>query len=384
MDLAGSGRADVLATPAQAAGEQARLRALARDPKGNDREDLARVAREFEGVFLDILMRSMRSTVPDGGLTGTGGATQIYRQMHDTELARTLAGTGDGLGIARLLEAQFAEQFAEDEAAGDLAGPAAPPATPLALARYRAAMPPRLDAAPRVQDLGELPSTPLSAPPGWPAAPAPAAPAATADTPVTGVAAAVPAAPAVPPAAAAADAAEPAAPRAEDAEGRRQRRPNLLPADRRLAAAPLHAAEADTVRRFGAQIETAAAASGLDPRLVLAVVMEESGGDPAARSRAGARGLMQLMPGTARDLGVRDAGDPAANLKGGSRYLAEQLDRFGGRLDLALAAYNAGPGNVDRAGGRIPAFPETRNYVARVMDRYERLRTGTELDRAAP
>jgi soluble lytic murein transglycosylase-like protein len=154
----------------------------------------------------------------------------------------------------------------------------------------------------------------------------------------------------------------------------------LVPSDRRLADAPLVAAEADTVRRFGPAIDKAATGSGLDPRLVLAVVMEESGGDPAARSTAGARGLMQLMPGTARDLGVRNTLDPAANLDGGARYLAAQLDRFEGRLDLALAAYNSGPGNVDRAGGRVPHFTETRNYVDRVLERYNRLRSGTDLD----
>ncbi|MBK7189329.1 MAG: lytic transglycosylase domain-containing protein [bacterium] len=154
----------------------------------------------------------------------------------------------------------------------------------------------------------------------------------------------------------------------------------MLPTDRRLAEAPLGTAEADTVRRFGPAIDKAAAAAGLDPRLVLAVVMEESGGDPSARSAAGARGLMQLMPGTARDLGVANPADPATNLGGGARYLAAQLERYDGRLDLALAAYNAGPGNVDKAGGRVPAFRETRNYVSRVMDRYARLRTGTELD----
>jgi len=154
----------------------------------------------------------------------------------------------------------------------------------------------------------------------------------------------------------------------------------LVPTDRRLAEAPLVTAEADTVRRFGPAIDKAATGAGLDPRLVLAVVMEESGGNPAARSPVGARGLMQLMPGTARDLGVKDTLDPASNLDGGARYLAAQLDRFEGRLDLALAAYNAGPGNVDRAGGRVPDFTETRNYVNRVMGRYARLRSGTELD----
>lgn len=361
--------------PAQAAGEQSRLRALAAKPREHDRQDLSRVAREFEGVFLNILVQSMRSTVPESGLMGSGGATQVYRQLHDTELARALAGTGDGLGIARMLEEQFADQFAADEADGDLEPPAAvgppqpgpaPLPASLAAARYRATALPRLEAAPRVQDLGELPPA--------------AAPATFLIPPINAAAAPEPTTAHRPPTPPAAEAAGGGAPEA----GARPPRPAMVPLDRSLAAAPLRAAEADTVRRFGPQIEAASRAAGLDPRLVLAVVMEESGGDPSARSRAGARGLMQLMPGTAADLGVTNAADPAANLRGGSRYLADQLERYGGRLDLALAAYNAGPGNVDRAGRRIPAFPETRTYVSRVMDRYARLRAGTELDKAGP
>lgn len=371
---------DLAVAPAQATGEQARLRALAAAPKDHDRQDLARVAREFEGVFLNILVQSMRSTVPESGLMGSGGATQVYRQLHDTELARALAGTGEGLGIARLLEQQFADQFAADEADGDLAPPAAVgPARPgpaplpasLAAARYRASALPRLEAAPRVQDLGELPVVPSLSPIAQSvprlADPRPEAPVKAG----TG----------------SSEAARDGAERPEAAKGERDTRPSrpaLLPVDRSLTAAPLHAAEADTVRRFGPQIEAASRAAGLDPRLVLAVVMEESGGNPSARSRAGARGLMQLMPGTAADLGVINATDPAANLRGGSRYLADQLERYDGRLDLALAAYNAGPGNVDKAGQRIPAFVETRNYVSRVMDRYARLRAGTDLDKTGP
>ena len=113
-------------------------------------------------------------------------------------------------------------------------------------------------------------------------------------------------------------------------------------------------------------IRRAADAAGVDPRLVAAVAWTESGFRPDAVSSAGARGLMQLMPATARGLGV-DPRDPTQNLEGGARYLAQQLQRFG-RTDLALAAYNAGPGNVARHGG-IPPFAETRAYVERVLER---------------
>ena len=119
--------------------------------------------------------------------------------------------------------------------------------------------------------------------------------------------------------------------------------------------------------------------TGLDPGLVLAVMMEESGGDPQALSPRGARGLMQLMPATAEEVGVTDRTDPMQNVRGGARYLKNMLERYSGDLDLALAAYNAGPGNVEKAGGRVPAFRETRNYVERVKARFEGLGGGTEM-----
>lgn len=112
-------------------------------------------------------------------------------------------------------------------------------------------------------------------------------------------------------------------------------------------------------------IARAAARHGVDADLVHAVVKAESSYNPRCRSSAGAMGLMQLMPGTARALGVGDPWDPAQNLDGGVRYLRQQLDRFG-EVDLALAAYNAGPGAVQRHHG-VPPYRETQAYVKRVM-----------------
>ena len=119
----------------------------------------------------------------------------------------------------------------------------------------------------------------------------------------------------------------------------------------------------------------AAQRHGLDPALVLAVVSVESAFQPAAVSHKGAQGLMQLMPGTARELGVTDALDPAQNLDGGTRYLRMLVAQYGGDLGKALAAYNAGPGAVKRHRG-IPPYRETRQYVDKVMKRYERARAG--------
>lgn len=114
-------------------------------------------------------------------------------------------------------------------------------------------------------------------------------------------------------------------------------------------------------------IEQAARRHGLDPRLLAALVKQESGFHADAGSHAGAIGLTQLMPGTARELGV-DPHDPIANLDGGARYLSQQLDRFGS-VPLALAAYNAGPGRVAAAGG-IPQISETQHYVRNVSSFY--------------
>ena len=119
----------------------------------------------------------------------------------------------------------------------------------------------------------------------------------------------------------------------------------------------------------------------LDPLLVKAVIQVESGEDPGATSRKGAKGLMQLMPGTAQHLGVDDPYEPSANVRGGVQYLSQMYQRFG-RIDLALAAYNAGPKAVERHRG-IPPYRETRNYVARVLEAYRKLSTesaGSGLD----
>jgi soluble lytic murein transglycosylase-like protein len=326
VEIPGGNKGFALAESAQLDAQKARLRTLAERPEGASEtpEGLRKAAKEFESVFLNQLMKAMRSTVPENKLFNSQGATKFYQQMYDQEIAKSLAGSGKGMGVADLIVRQFERNVAGGENA-------AAPATDTATAPA---------------------SLELIGPP----APRP-------DQPRPAV---------LPPVAA-------------DQAAARYRALGAV-ADRTAALARLRlmarhdsAAAADTLSRYESEMAAASRESDVPPALLLAVVMEESGGRADARSPKGAEGLMQLMPGTATEVGVDDAADPAQNLRGGAAYLARMIDRYEGRLDLALAAYNAGPGTVDRAGGQVPDYRETRDYVRKVLDRYGRLGGGTEL-----
>jgi soluble lytic murein transglycosylase-like protein len=291
----------------------------AADGGAKDDGDLARlkkVARQFESLLVNELLKNMRATVPENSLWGDSGGSRIYRQMHDEALAEKIAASGNGFGIADLIVEQMRHTLPDER------GVAAPST------RVEARRPRPADPLPAVAPVLE-----------------------TASFPQRNVTA---------------------------------YRQQIVAGDDLARMRRLHslAAEeggvvADSLATFGDSLAAAAAETGLDPGLILAVAIQESSGNPAAVSPRGARGLMQLMPGTAREVGVQNPHDPEESLRGGARYLARMLKQFAGRLDLALAAYNAGPGAVERAGDRVPGYPETQRYVEQVRALAQRLGVGT-------
>jgi len=270
---------------------------------------LRAAAEQFESLFVQTLMKAMRQTVPQSELTKSG-EIDTYRQMLDEAMAERI-GSGGGLGIAEKITRQYLPHV-NGEGPPDTRG--SPGMAPLPASRGGAATPAEMRTL--TPGAARRPATALNR----------------------------------------ALAAYAEAGGARPSFGSR--------------AAYLGGAAADTVQRWGDRIETSARANDLAPELLLAVIVQESAGRADAVSPRGATGLMQLMPGTAHEVGVADPLDPGQNIEGGARYLAKLRERFAGDLELVLAAYNAGPGIVTRTGNAVPPFPETREYVRKVSALY--------------
>lgn len=330
----------------------------AAEPGAVEREALRlrRAADDLEGLFVTQLVRASRmASAPLFGRVPGGG---VLQGLAEDALGAALAGSAD-FGIAGSLLAGLAGDAGPGQSArptratrAHTSGRAAA-SSPAARAAPRAATPPApAPHAPR--------ETPLAAaqvaPADEPRAAAIGAPSGVAESTDERAAASADATAAT--GAAAPGASEPARPASHPRAGRPERIRERL--------APFADAIAEAASRFG-----------VDADLIRAVIVQESGGNPHARSPRGARGLMQIIPTTGRALGLERPFDPRENILAGARYLAEMLDRHAGDLPLALASYNAGPGAVRRHGG-IPPFRETMGYVAGVLSLAKSLREDRE------
>ena len=135
------------------------------------------------------------------------------------------------------------------------------------------------------------------------------------------------------------------------------------------ASSPINTDKVTTREQIKNLVSKVSKKHGVDEKLVNALIKQESGFNPKAKSKVGAMGLMQLMPATAKGLGVTNAMDPEQNIEGGVKYLKSMLNRYNGNVILALAAYNAGPGAVDKYDG-VPPYKETQNYVKSILANY--------------
>ncbi len=275
----------------------------------NNPSKLKGAADDFEALFVFYMLQSMRKTVMKSGLMDDGMGGEIMESMFDQELSQQIAAQSQ-LGIAEILNQQLSPESRLLPVDKNLQ-------TQPKIQELNGKMP--LQKLPDVRKLRNIIKSDLL--PGKPARLKPANDAGVNQSSI------------------------------KDAEYYLS-----LPLSKRLS-------------EFDGHIQHAAKKYRVDPELVRAIIAAESAGNPHATSQKGAKGLMQLMDPTAKDLGVENAYDPQENISGGTRYFARLLRAYDGDVEKALAGYNAGPGNVRKYGG-IPPFKETQKYIQRVQKYY--------------
>jgi len=277
---------------------------------------LAKAVKDFEAIFLGMMMKSMRSSIPKDDGSGESFGGDIMETMFDEEVARQMAGRSN-LGLADMMYRSITHE----------------------------PMPPAQAPAPAGGNDGRAPERLSPAPVGGTVSPAP-----------TGLHSAQGASSTAPGEMPHAQPTPAAAP---------------VPAKKTLPGSAPSFAPPKTVReRIAAYenlIQEAAAYHGVDSTVIKAVMAAESGGERTAVSSRDAKGLMQLTDSTAADMGVRNVWNARENIQGGARYLQSLLQRFDGDTRNAVASYNAGPARVEKHGG-VPPIPETQAYVRRVMN----------------
>ena len=281
---------------------------------------LRKACREFESIFISYMLKSMRKASEKSDLFGKGLGSEMYSDLFDMKLSEEMAKSGQ-MKLGDILFSEYAPMVESKKAAMLKKAETAPSTTQVAIPNISV----NEKQAPQEEKVLET---------------IPAAIEKATDTIEATAATSLP--------------------DATDSE-------IMLPIPEILTNKNNSdkADETGLLAKFENLIFDAASKFGLNPALLKAVIVHESGGNPKAVSRDGAKGLMQLIDSTAKMMGVTDPFNPIENIMGGAKYLSQLMSRFGGDIDKAIASYNAGPGAVEKFNG-IPPYKETREYVRRV------------------